>query len=283
MKKLIVKFVIVLILVILGVILFSFTTVSNAQDNPCSKLKSVNENNECLRILVAMRSWREEFPEYYQPIALTHLREANQGDAIDLIVGDKETRFPVLNKDNTPIDVKIRKPSDLLPGSSAKEVLGQMENFIPNADNIFEISWQRGKEEFSTTAITSSRYPFIYDSMLSNVFITRKQKNCVDAQFLWIWGSVRGEVMIDAVAMCKNNEITTCEDYTYYWMTLGKAEAKPDSTSIVENICSFRYAWYATTPFADVEFKSDKFEFKIEGIGSLAGGSKVCRTTCFEN
>jgi hypothetical protein len=156
---------------------------------------------------------------------------------------------------------------------------GRLMHLINKGENnqVLQLEWQdRVGNKFKTTSVVSESYPYIYDHMLSNVAFANNISNCKYLQILWIWGSVRGEIIVELLPIYSSKKLVDCIESADSWMNFGEATAKVSKPEIKEDSCNVRYAYAWKTPFAEIEFDEKNFKFRISGLSSGGTGEGRC-------
>lgn len=245
-----------------------------AQAVECGELTEL----QCGLLAVARETWNERFGEVVRMTGLKYLGPAR-------FDGKAEAAAEMLERDGKAWipdyrEGKLRGVELIDPGPrdpKENERYRIIQRIASQSDHAVELQWQQGGNAFSTTALALRSYPHLYGDVISNVMLQRDSNSCFHKHFQWLWGSERGEVLVDLVKV--NSDVSVCKRVLVSWFSFGNVEAKHGDIEYAGGLCRMTYAWGVTTPLATLAFDDAGFKFEVSGIGSNAVGGGDCVVT----
>lgn len=253
-----------------------FISPAFTQESPCPEI----DDMQCAYLVSAMQTWNSL---YGANVALKGWEpESDIEAAVQTLLEGKELWIPV-QQENTVIGaVRIGDGHEQnfaeWESSDGQTWSAWVERYSQSAKYAFNLHWGSENESFVTKALILSEWPYIIDSMLSNVFLVEESNSCVREHVYWIWGSVRGDVFIDVSTIDKQTGIL-CLPMAEAYMELGTPKIQLGPVTYDGDTCVFDYAYAFATPFGKLTLKRNPLEFEISGIGSGRKGQGSCAAT----
>jgi hypothetical protein len=258
-----------------GLALVAFCALpARAQDNPCGELSRA----ECAYLNVAQEKWNAL---YGSKVALEGWKyTGNYELALTSLQSGSGVWIPRLDDKGNVVGAKQVSEEQKNTFETWKSDEGQtwsslVNSFVAGSKDSATLTWKMGDTTFESEALVSDQYPYVLDSMLSNVLVHDEHHSCLHEYVYWIWGGIRGEAFIEPTLIRTSGQ-PVCENVQSSWMSWGAAQVKTGPISQKSNLCTFQYAFGFATPVANLKFDADNFGFEITGLGSSFKGAGYC-------
>ena len=262
-----------------GIFLFAASTLlsslAQSQEN-CGELTEF----QCSLLARSVRTWNERYgsevriDDWSYETALT---ADNRAEVLDSLTNPERVWLPDQDPEGKLRGVKSL--SSIEDEEAVKLIESQWKNdveaFLRSADHLVELNWTIQSDKFTTLPMISDQYPFIYDSMLSNVLLLDKMNTCEHTLVKWLWGGVRGEIIVDIEPLWER-DVKHCRRLVRGWMQFGTLQHKVGELVRHGSVCRFEYAYVFTSPSVLATFSRAGFDVEISGVGSYKIGGGDC-------